>query len=127
MYVCLSVFACRYKAVLSSTSAAETAALSLGVQKANFILKLLSYLTPGDQGVSWDFTPPQARDGVPIMCEQDNKGCIAFAFNPVSTGRLINMPQEGGQVQDSPLDIALFALLVVFARALPEVKVQGVT
>ena len=87
----LSMFACRYKAVLSSTSAAETAALALGVQKANFILKLLSYLTPGDPKTQWAHTPPQARDGVPILCEQDNKGCIAFAFNPVSTGRLINM------------------------------------
>ena len=43
---------------LSSTSAAETAALALGAQKANYILELLSYLTPGDPNLPWDNTPP---------------------------------------------------------------------
>jgi hypothetical protein len=75
---------------MDNTSAAETAALHHGATKCNWSLKLISYFTPATTDIEWKHTPPQAIDGTPVLSEQDNKGCIFFAFNPVSNGRLIN-------------------------------------
>jgi hypothetical protein len=84
-----SFWSFRWTCALDNTSASETAALHYGANKSNWALKLISYMTPSDD-CEWDFTPPQAIDGTPIPIEQDNKGCIYFAFNPVSNGRLVN-------------------------------------
>ena len=54
------------------------------------MLKLLSYFTPGERKIPWAYTPPQAIDGCEILTEQDNRGNICFAFNPVSKGRMVN-------------------------------------
>jgi len=54
------------------------------------VLKLLSYLTPQTAEIEWDQTPPQAIDGTPILTEQDNRGCVKFAFNPVVQGKMTN-------------------------------------
>ena len=55
-----------------------------------WVLKLLSYLTPQTAEIEWDQTPPQAIDGTPILTEQDNRGCVKFAFNPVVQGKMTN-------------------------------------
>ena len=83
-------FSFRWPGTMDNTSAAETAALHHGATKANWSLKLVSYFTPATTDIEWKHTPPQAIDGTPVLSEQDNKGCIFFAFNPVSNGRLIN-------------------------------------
>ena len=73
------------------TTDAETKALHYGSSNCNqFVLKLLSYLTPSDASIEWEFTPPQAHDGTPILTEQDNRGCVKFAFNPVVQGKMTN-------------------------------------
>ena len=85
------LFSFRYKVVLNCTSAAENAALHYGTQNGNqWVLKMLSYLVPYDSSITWPHVPPQAVDGCPILTEQDNRGNICFAFNPVSQGKLTN-------------------------------------
>ena len=87
----LCFFSSRDKAVSDCTSDAETKALHYGTANCNqFVLKLLSYLTPIDPDVEWEHTPPQAFDGAPILTEQDNRGCVKFAFNPVVQGKMTN-------------------------------------
>ena len=89
MPVCF--FSSRDKAVSDCTTDAETKALHYGSSNCNqFVLKLLSYLTPSDANIEWEFTPPQAHDGTPILTEQDNRGCVKFAFNPVVQGKMTN-------------------------------------
>jgi hypothetical protein len=82
------IFTYRYKAVLDNTAAAETAALHHGVMRTNWLLKLVSYFTPVD--CEWEHTPPHAFDGCEMLSEQDNTGCISFAFNPTANGRMVN-------------------------------------
>ena len=82
MPVCF--FSSRDKAVSDCTTDAETKALHYGSSNCNqFVLKLLSYLTPSDASIEWEFTPPQAHDGTPILTEQDNRGCVKFAFRQI--------------------------------------------
>ena len=84
-------FSHRDKAVSDSTSMAETRALHYGLSNCNqWVLKMLSYFTPADLSLKWDHTPVQAYDGTPILTEQDNRGCVKFAFNPVVQGKLVN-------------------------------------
>ena len=74
--------------MLDNTAAAETAALHHGVMRTNWLLKLVSYFTPVD--CEWEHTPPHAFDGCEMLSEQDNTGCISFAFNPTANGRMVN-------------------------------------